>query len=144
MLYNQRWHFIPSLSPAFTVCEDCYDEVVDMHVQADSDVAMRFNRRAQPVHGEGEGGLSCQLYSPYMRRVFKQAVKDNDMKYLTRKAEQRKAAEDRLQERVTSIRRQSRRLKGSSGYGRDERLDHQLYELNRELETIAGEWRRCE
>lgn len=144
MLYNQRWHFIPSLSPAFTVCEDCYDEVVDPHVQTDSDVAMRFNRRTQLVHGEGEGGLSCQLYSPYMRRVFKQAVKDNDMRYLTRKAEQRKATEDRLQERVTSIRRQSRRLKGSSGYGRDERVDDQLYELNRELETIAAEWRRCE
>ncbi|GAB7352853.1 hypothetical protein MBLNU459_g3459t2 [Dothideomycetes sp. NU459] len=145
MLYNQRWHFIPSLSPAFTVCEDCYDEIVEPHVQADSDVAMRFNRRAQLVHGEGGGGLSCQLYSPYMRRVFKQAVEGNDMKYLTRKAEERKDMEDRLQERVTSIRRQTRRLKHSSAYGRNEkRVNDELYDLQKELDGIVEEWRRWE
>jgi len=133
MLIGGLWHFIPNVS-AFTVCEDCYEAVVEPEVRKNSDVAMRFNRTVQPVYGEGMGS-SCQLYSRRMRQVFRRAVQDSDLKYLARKANERREAELRLQERYKDVMRRARRVaREGDGSEDDERR------LNRELERITEEW----
>lgn len=96
---------------------------------------MRFNRTIQPVYSEGIG-VSCQLYSPRMRKVFARAIRDKDMKYLARKARERRDAELRLQERYRAIVQKAKRVSWSSADGRD---DERI--LNREIERISEEWR---
>lgn len=140
LVVDGLWHYIPSL-PAFTVCEDCFEEVIEPEVKKGSDLAKRFHRTVQPNYGEGSIGTSCQLYSLRMRQIFKSAVKDNDLKYLTRKAEKRREAELRLQERHASLLRQAKRL-GPSAPGLTANADElrEKRRLDRELEKIMIEW----
>jgi hypothetical protein len=135
MLLGGLWHFNPSM-PDFTVCEDCYEEIVEPEARKNSDIALRFNRTIQPVYGEGIG-TSCQLYSRRMRKVFRTAIKEDDIKYLGRKAKERRDAELRLQERYREILRKARRLEERNGGGSedDERR------LEREMEKISREWK---
>lgn len=134
MLIGGLWHFIPSIQ-SLTVCEDCYETVVEPEVKRDAEVAVRFNRTVQPVYGEGMGS-SCQLYSKRMRKVFQRAVEDKDIKYLARKSKERREAELKLQERYKDILRRHKRMsQEGSGSENDERR------LQRELEKITEEWK---
>ena len=135
MLLGALWHFNPSM-PDFTVCEDCYEEIVEPEAKKKSEIALRFNRTVQPAYGEGIG-TSCQLYSRRMRRVFRTAVRENDIKYLGRKAKERRDAELRLQERYREVLKRARRLeeRGGGGSEEDERR------LERDLEKISREWK---
>jgi hypothetical protein len=135
MLLGALWHFNPSM-PDFTVCEDCYEEIVEPEAKKKSEIAMRFNRTIQPAYGEGTG-TSCQLYSRRMRRVFRTAVRENDIKYLARKAKERRDAELRLQDRYRELLKKARRLeeRGGGGSEDDERR------LERDLENISREWK---
>lgn len=145
MVHDGDWHFIPSLLPAFTVCEDCYDEVVLPAVETDSDVAMRFNTSPQPVPGEGRLGSSCQLYSSRMRRLFQQAVKENGLKSLARQSLERKEMEDRLQGRMTEIHRMAERLQSSARrYGMSEQAQAELRLLAREEQELRAQWSEWE
>jgi hypothetical protein len=96
---RKPWLFIPSL-PEFTVCEECYDEVVWPACQSRSTpttIPRLFNKTIQLVPTEdADIGSSCCLYSPRMRRVFDTSVKEGDLTYLKRKAVDRKKAEARL------------------------------------------------
>ena len=133
LLLNGLWHFIPNL-PELTVCEDCYETVVDPEVRKNNDLAMRFNRTLQPVYGEGIGS-SCQLYSRRMRKVFQRAIQDKDLKYLARKAKERRDAEIRLQEKYRYVIQKAKRLSwDEGGYEDDERR------LDREIRRITLEW----
>jgi hypothetical protein len=134
MLLGGLWHFNPSM-PDFTVCEDCYEEIVEPEARKNSDIALRFNRTVQPVYGEGIG-TSCQLYSRRMRKVFRTAIKEDDIKYLGRKAKERRDAELRLQERYREVLRKARRLEERSGGSEEEER-----RLEREMEKISGEWK---
>jgi hypothetical protein len=97
LVLDQAWHFIPQL-PEFTVCEECYDDVVWPAIKDGSKLAAEFNRTVQFVPGEeAAGGTSCQLYSPRMRRVWQAAVEDDDYTYLAKKAHDRKQVEVDLQ-----------------------------------------------
>ncbi|KAL1305111.1 hypothetical protein AAFC00_002040 [Neodothiora populina] len=141
MIRDGRWHYIPSLLPALTVCEDCFDEVVLPAFEADSDVAMRFNREAQEVCGEGRLGSSCQLYSSRMRGVFEKAVRLNDLKYLERRAMQRKEMEERLQKRAIEINKLKQELQRDvQVYGTDAKAEEDLDAMEADLRTIAGKW----
>jgi len=135
MLSGGLWHFIPSM-PSLTVCEDCYEAVVEPEFHNKSDVAMRFNRTLQPVYGEGMGS-SCQLYSHRMRKVFRRAVRENDLKHLARKAKERREAELGLQEEYKEILRRARRLSSREGGFSSEEDERRL---NRDLERITAEW----
>lgn len=134
LLKNGLWHFMPNL-PELTVCEDCFATVVEPEIERDNDIAMRFNRTIQPVYGEGIG-LSCQLYSPRMRKVFARAIRDKDMKYLARKARERRDAELRLQDRYRAVVDKAKRLSWNSADGRDDERT-----LNREINRISEEWK---
>lgn len=97
--FRKPWLFIPSL-PEFTVCEECYDELIWPACQSKSSATMiphLFNKTMQLVPNEDpEVGSSCCLYSSRMRRVFDISVKEADFAYLKRKAVERKKAETKL------------------------------------------------
>ncbi|KAI4735925.1 hypothetical protein E4T50_13556 [Aureobasidium sp. EXF-12298] len=139
-LQGVEWYYIPSLAPALTVCDECYHDVVLPWMRTNSDVAMRFNRTKQAVRNEGRGGVSCQLYSRRMRDAFRYAVDTNDMKYLARKAKDRKEVEEDFQQRCKDLQRQAERLKGRSGYAISSRAEQELDHLQREIEAIGETW----
>ncbi|KAL3422629.1 ser arg-related nuclear matrix protein [Phlyctema vagabunda] len=97
-VYDQRWHLITQL-PEFTVCEECYDEVVYPNEKRRAIPAM-FVKSAQRL-----ARASCQLYSPRMRAIFAEAVENDDYKYLAAKARERKAVELGFKNNMADLRR---------------------------------------
>ena len=87
------WHFIPQL-PEFTVCEECYTDVVWPWIESGFLIANKFQRT--PLAFNDDEDVSCQLYSDRMRSVFRKAVKTNDFSYLTFRAQERKRAEKNI------------------------------------------------
>ncbi|KAF2859432.1 hypothetical protein K470DRAFT_219197, partial [Piedraia hortae CBS 480.64] len=118
------WHYVPGVS-GLTVCEECYETVIEPWAERGSEVARRFNRTLQPLYGTY--GNSCQLYSRRMRDIFWRAAESNNGTLLERKGAERREMETRLQAR---LREAQRRWTGDK--------------LRRELEWISGEWRRWE
>ncbi|MCJ1366281.1 hypothetical protein MMC16_005409 [Acarospora aff. strigata] len=119
MVLHQAWHIMPQI-PQFTVCEECYDEVVWPAIDAGSPLAAKFNRSMQIV---GPGGVSCQLYSPRTRRVFRDAVRNNDLAF--------------LQEHVVKRFDVERDLHARSARAR-------AYDDGEEIARIAQEWEKWE
>lgn len=95
---SQPWHFMPQL-PEFTICEECFEDVVRAVIK--QPIAAKINRTLQMLPGEGPhtNGVSCQLYSDRMRKVFKEAVQYNDFNLLKSVAIRRYGAEQLLQEK---------------------------------------------
>lgn len=98
--FRKPWHFIPQL-PEFTVCEECYDELVWPALSSSkpksSAIPSLFGKAIQLVPGEDpDVGSSCSLYSPRMRRVFDESVKYDDFAYLRHRALERKKMEVKL------------------------------------------------
>ncbi|KAI4666726.1 uncharacterized protein J4E79_002766 [Alternaria viburni] len=98
ILFRKPWHFIPSL-PEFTVCEQCYDELIWPATQSrstSSSIPHMFNKSIQLVPGEDpDVGSSCCLWSPRMRDVWKEAIRYDDFSYLKETAKERKRAESK-------------------------------------------------
>lgn len=76
-----------------------------------------------------------------MRRVWKRAVEDGDLRYLSRKAKERKEIEEVLQERVAEVRKRAARLEWiiARGEGRREAREEEE-RLQGELDKAAEEW----
>lgn len=134
MLIGGLWHFNPDI-PTLTVCEDCFESVVEPQIKNGPSIAKRFHRAVQPAHSEGLGS-SCQLYSKRMRKVFQRAVDENDLKYLARKSQERREAELDLQERYRAVMKKAKRLAQSGDVN-----DEDERRLSRELERISSEWK---
>jgi hypothetical protein len=98
MVMGQLWHFIPGL-PEFTICEDCFDQVVWPIV--DQPIASSVNRSLQLVPSSTHRGMgiSCQLYSERMRKMFLEAVKYADFDFLRQAALRRHGVERQLQDK---------------------------------------------
>lgn len=99
------WHYIPEL-PEFTVCEDCYDDVVRPLAAAQKPIARRLANPPRLLPGSGPNRCreaSCQLYSPRMRAKFKGAVLDNDFRMLESSALKRFDAELRFHDREDQL-----------------------------------------
>ncbi|KAL0943761.1 ser arg-related nuclear matrix protein [Colletotrichum truncatum] len=75
-VYDQNWHVMQFL-PQFTVCGDCFDEVVAPQLKDGNIVARNFYVKPQRIEE-----ATCQLYSTRMRAVFDKACRRNDPKYL--------------------------------------------------------------
>lgn len=99
-LLTSAWHFMPEL-PDFTICEECYEEVVrplvDKPIARDVSRTLRLVPTARP--GQFRHGRTCQLYSDRMRRLFRDAVKHDDLEILHMPALKRLDAEQLLQEK---------------------------------------------
>ncbi|KAL8932563.1 MAG: hypothetical protein Q9216_006783 [Gyalolechia sp. 2 TL-2023] len=103
MLRGRVWHVIPSL-PEFTACSECYEDIVWPAVLQGSPLASRFTRSPQAV-GKAHVGVSCQLYSSKMRKVFLKACADDDFDYLRKVALRRYRVERDLQNRISEAQR---------------------------------------
>ncbi|EED23032.1 conserved hypothetical protein [Talaromyces stipitatus ATCC 10500] len=99
------WHYIPEL-PEFTVCEDCYDDVVRPLAAAQKSIARRLANPPRLLPGSGPNRCreaSCQLYSHRMRAKFKDAVLNNDYRMLESIALKRFDAESRFHDREEEL-----------------------------------------
>ncbi|EGE04704.1 hypothetical protein TEQG_03878 [Trichophyton equinum CBS 127.97] len=122
------WHGIDEL-PEFTVCEDCYDDVVWPF--GNSPVASLVSPTVQMTPdraGPASRQASCQLYSPRMRMMFREAVRRSDFGYLRAAVLARYQAENAFRENKRLLMEDV-----SLGYDRDA-----------ELRKNAAEWRRWE
>ena len=99
-LATPLWHFIPRL-PEFTICEECFEEIV--WPLKDKPIAREVLKTVQKVPTYRPDhhipGISCQLYSQRMRKVFADAVARNDFETLRYEAQLRFNVEGRLQEK---------------------------------------------
>lgn len=123
-LVDQPWNVITQL-PEFTVCEECFDEVVWPELEDKKAIPMMFNKKLQTL-----SIASCQLYSPRMRGIFRTAVDGNDYKFLAQKARERKATEMKYKKDIESLRRLS---KTGNQQG-----------IAMEIKRLEEEWRKWE
>jgi len=86
-LQNERWHVIREL-PEFTVCPECFADVVVPELEQRKAIPSMFSRARQLVPS-----ASCQLHSPRMREVFGRAVDADDYLLLATKARERRKME---------------------------------------------------
>ena len=124
MLLGQEWYTIPDL-PELTVCEDCYDEVVWPAIKRDFPIAAAFKRDPEAV-APSHVGVSCQLYSPRMRKIFQEACHRDDLQMLKSAAVQRYRVEMDLQARNLEVRK----------WPKEERM--------REVARLVEEWKHWE
>ncbi|KAJ5587280.1 uncharacterized protein N7459_003045 [Penicillium hispanicum] len=124
------WHYIPAL-PEFSVCEDCYDEVVWPLAKAQHPIARMFSPSMRLLPGDGPNRCreaSCQLYSARVRARFRDAVTKGDFPMLKSMALRRFEAERRFKDRREE-------LLVAEGRG---------YDCEVEMRKAIEEWRRFE
>jgi hypothetical protein len=81
---GRKWHVMESI-PEFTVCEECFEQVVFPIVEGEGgSVARNFftRRQERPV-------ATCQLYSERMRDIFRKACRRDDLGYLDDRVKER-------------------------------------------------------
>lgn len=100
-LVDRSWNVITQL-PEFTVCEECFDEIVWPELEDEKAIPMMFNKALQRLPR-----ASCQLYSPKMRGIFRTAVDVDDYKLLASKARERKAVEAAYKSNLEGLKRQA-------------------------------------
>ncbi|KAH8682901.1 hypothetical protein BGZ60DRAFT_524245 [Tricladium varicosporioides] len=120
---DRKWHIITQL-PEFTVCEECFDEVVGPELDDQKPLALMFNKTLQRI-----SKASCQLYSPKMRGIFRTAVDASDYQLLASKARERRTIELAYKANMSELKRQAKANPVSA---------------QRELQRIGDEWRRWE
>lgn len=86
-LFDASWHVMNEL-PEFTVCEDCWQEVVVPFAARRKPLATLF-RKDRVFFPKA----SCQLYSDKMRGVLGKAMEESDLGKLATKARERKGIE---------------------------------------------------
>ncbi|KAI9832285.1 MAG: hypothetical protein M1819_004463 [Sarea resinae] len=152
LVLGQGWHVIPQL-PDLTVCEECYADVVVPAIESGSALAGLFSRNLEPV-GLAHQGVSCQLYSRRMRRVFADAVRDEDLDFLAAEARRRKNAEMKLQAQYASLMsraavgrseaRASRESPSRRSLPASQSVVEDEADREREMMRIIEEWKRWE
>ncbi|KAL7625034.1 hypothetical protein AAE478_004248 [Parahypoxylon ruwenzoriense] len=100
-VHSSRWYTMRSI-PEFTVCEECFGEVVWPMIKRDSgSVAATFHKYPQALPL-----AACQLYSARMRDVFEKAVRHGDLQYLEDKVVERRVKEQEFHTRIVGLDRQ--------------------------------------
>jgi len=77
---RKAWHIHPHL-PEFTICQDCYETVVYPLVKTGSALAAKIDKKPQQFPNP-DVKCCCNLYSPRMRTVFREACEDDDYEHL--------------------------------------------------------------
>ncbi|KAH7188555.1 uncharacterized protein B0J16DRAFT_96493 [Fusarium flagelliforme] len=96
---NGHWHVMQYLQQ-FTVCGECFDEVVKPSIKDDNVIARNFYMKPQKLPL-----ATCQLYSNRMREIFKKACRWNDPKYLEAKVLERMDVEAMIHEKLAKLER---------------------------------------
>lgn len=94
---NGSWHTMQFL-PDFTVCGECFEDVIYPKLDDDNVIARNFYMKPQrlPV-------ATCQLYSPRMRDIFSKACRWNDPKYLESKVMERMQVEADIHDKLKRL-----------------------------------------
>lgn len=124
MLRGKTWHIIPSL-PEFTACSECYEDIVWPAALQGLPLATQFTKTPQAVE-KPHVGVSCQMYSFKMRKVFLEVCTDDDFDYLRKVALKRFRVERDLQKRIIEAQRLPRAQRET------------------EMEDIVDEWQEWE
>ncbi|RGP66148.1 hypothetical protein FLONG3_8965 [Fusarium longipes] len=98
-IVNGHWHIMQFLQQ-FTVCGECFDEVVRPSIKEDNVIARNFYMKPQKLPL-----ATCQLYSTRMREIFKKACRWNDPKYLEAKVLERLDVEAMIHEKLARLER---------------------------------------
>ncbi|RFU81967.1 hypothetical protein TARUN_229 [Trichoderma arundinaceum] len=116
------WYVMEYL-PDFTVCGECYEDVVRPQRAEDNVIAQNFYMKPTklPI-------ATCQLYSPRMRDVFKRACRNNDPEYLEAKARERLKVEKDVHAKFLGLVRDGR----NSAW------------TDEQIEKLSREWKRWE
>ncbi|KAI8964014.1 hypothetical protein F5Y11DRAFT_123019 [Daldinia sp. FL1419] len=97
-IHNGKWYTMRSI-PDFTVCEECFGEVVWPMIQRDStSIAANFHKNPQTIPL-----AACQLYSARMRQIFQWSVQNDDLRYLEAKVVERRKKEQDYHSRVVGL-----------------------------------------
>lgn len=127
-LADRRWYMITQL-PDFTVCDECYDEVIyPLEHEKRKAIPAMFTKSSQRIPR-----ASCQLYSARMRDVFQKAVEADDYRYLASKARERKTVEVAYKANVADLKRRMVGILGGTDVA-----------VARQLSNIEEEWRKWE
>lgn len=118
---DRKWYIITQL-PEFTVCEECFDEVVWPELDEGKAIPMLFQENMVRLPR-----ASCQLYSAKMRGVFRVAVDSDDFKFLASKVRERKGVEVAYKADLGEVRRGAVLNPGAAAV---------------ELRRLEDEWRR--
>ena len=91
------WHMMQFL-PEFTVCGDCFDDVVRPRLEDRNIIALNFlkTQKKLPL-------AACQLYSRRMREIFSKTCRKNDPAYLEEKVRERLEIEAGIQARLAKL-----------------------------------------
>ncbi|EHK27315.1 uncharacterized protein TRIVIDRAFT_34593 [Trichoderma virens Gv29-8] len=116
------WYVMEYL-PDFTVCGECYEDVVRPQRTEDNVIAQNFYMKPTklPV-------ATCQLYSPRMREIFKRACRNKDPEYLEAKVRERLKIEKDVHAKFLGLVRDKRNSAWT-----DEQID-----------KLSREWKRWE
>jgi hypothetical protein len=121
-LVDRRWHIITQL-PEFTVCEECFDEIVWPELEERKAIPMMFNKTLQKIPR-----ASCQLYSTKMRGIFRLAVDSDDYKLLAAKARERKTIETAYRTNIAELKKKGKGIPA----------------VEKEIKRVEEEWKRWE
>lgn len=119
---NGNWHVMQGIQD-FTVCGECFDEVVRPKLDDENVVARRFYMNPQRVLV-----ATCQLYSTRMREAFRKACRNDDPEYLAIKVSERRKKEDEIQAKIAKL---------------DERGEQDA-KTEEEVARLRQEWKRWE
>ncbi|KAL6889713.1 hypothetical protein HDV57DRAFT_339542 [Trichoderma longibrachiatum] len=116
------WYVMEYL-PEFTVCGECYEDVVRPLRMEDNVIAQNFYPKPTklPI-------ATCQLYSPRMRDVFRRACRNKDPEYLEAKVRERLKVEKDLHAKFLDLVRDKR-----GGTRTEDQID-----------KLSREWKRWE
>jgi hypothetical protein len=128
-LILNTWHYMPQL-PEFTVCEDCYDDIVWPLCKARHPIAREFSTVPRLLPGDKSSSreASCQLYSPRIRAKFNDAVRRDDLQFLKWMALTRYDAEQQFRDRQDELLEDQDRGYDRSGDLRKNLEDWKRYE----------------
>ncbi|KAL3464275.1 hypothetical protein BJX64DRAFT_100096 [Aspergillus heterothallicus] len=128
-LILNTWHYMPHL-PEFTVCEDCYDDIVWPLCKARHPIAREFSTvpRLLPGDKSSDREASCQMYSPRIRAKFNDAVRRDDLQFIKWMALTRFDAEQQFRDRQEELLEDQDRGYDRSGDLRKNLEDWKRYE----------------
>ena len=96
-----RWHVMKDF-PEFTVCQECFDEVVDpLLEERDSRIITREFSKTKSLRL-----AACNLYSERMREIFRKAYLREDIDYLEDKVIERRDELEELSKRFSELMQQ--------------------------------------
>jgi len=99
---NVGCYSMPSSVPEFTVCQECYTEVILSEVQNEAPLA-KLAKQVSTAPSIPPDGFSCQLYSPRTRQFWQDSLTTGDAGLLRQKVTERKQKQMELTQKADQL-----------------------------------------